>query len=177
MCSAGLVFLYFWGDAAHAKHTTRNRKTKQSHPTGNEQDLTTTLLEQIINITMAMDAKSHQIGAPLFRYCIGHNLHDNELKNSTQLQIVQQFITNLSYLGDRIFWDLHMASGDPDSVGGWETMVEDFQSIVDAENSQMRFVVLEENGDDHGLLRGWFLFLICLLSWCRQNIVSLLINL
>ena len=29
-----------------------------------------------------------------------------------------------------------------------------FQQVVDAAGSQMRFVILEENGGDHGLLRG-----------------------
>jgi hypothetical protein len=33
-------------------------------------------------------------------------------------------------------------------------MVEAFQGVVDAAGSQLRYVILEENGNDHGLLRG-----------------------
>ncbi len=33
-------------------------------------------------------------------------------------------------------------------------MVEQFQAVVDAAGSQLRYVILEENGGDHGLLRG-----------------------
>ena len=44
--------------------------------------------------------------------------------------------------------------GDPQSVSEWEKMIVLFQSIVEQHNSQMRFVILEENGADHGLLRG-----------------------
>ena len=36
----------------------------------------------------------------------------------------------------------------------WEDMVETFQAVVDAAGSQLRYVILEENGGDHGLLRG-----------------------
>ena len=32
--------------------------------------------------------------------------------------------------------------------------MEQFQATVDAASSQLRFVILEENGGDHGLLRG-----------------------
>ena len=39
-------------------------------------------------------------------------------------------------------------------MAGWESMVENFQALVNKEESQMRFVILEENGGDHGLLRG-----------------------
>ena len=43
---------------------------------------------------------------------------------------------------------------EPDSVSEWDTMVQNFQVLINKENSKMRFVILEENGGDHGLLRG-----------------------
>eukprot|EP01084_Bolivina_argentea_P173338 300219_1 len=118
---------------------------------GNEQGLTTTLLNQITSITAAMDAKSKSLGGntPMFRYCIGHNLGGNDLSNPLTIQ----YINTLKPLGNRIFWDLHVGA-DPDSVAGWESMVTNFEALVQKENSQMRFVILEENGGDHGLLRG-----------------------
>ena len=67
--------------------------------------------------------------------------------------MVQQFLNQTAFLGDRVFWDLHVGA-EPNSVPYWEGMVEQFQTVVDEANSQMRFVILEENGGDHGLLRG-----------------------
>jgi hypothetical protein len=66
---------------------------------------------------------------------------------------VEQFLTETAFLGNRVFWDLHVGA-EPASVAAWEQMVESFQTLVDASGSLMRFMILEENGSDHGLLRG-----------------------
>ena len=62
-------------------------------------------MSQIEAITTAMDKKSLELGGktPMFRYCIGHNLDNDELSNP----LTAQYITTLKPLGDRIFWDLH----------------------------------------------------------------------
>lgn len=48
----------------------------------------------------------------------------------------------------------YIVGAEPSSVAGWDSMVQNFQALVKKENSKMRFVILEENGGDHGLLRG-----------------------
>jgi len=120
---------------------------------GNEQALTLQLLEQIVNISSTMEQRVAALGLNVsFKYIIGENLDSSQFSGSS-MQIVQQFIEQTMFLGDRIFWDLHVGA-EPDSVPYWEAMVEQFQGIVDSMGSLLRFVILEENGGDHGLLRG-----------------------
>ena len=57
------------------------------------------------------------------------------------------------FLEDRIYWDFHVGA-EPDSVSEWESFIINFELLLNEYNSKMQFVILEENGDDHGLLRG-----------------------
>ena len=119
---------YCWGDA-----TTQwgQQRIADGHPEpynithieiGNEQDLTVLLLENVVNISQAMEQRVAELGLDIaFKYIIGHNLDASELSGSA-LTLVQQYLEQTSFLGDRIFWDLHVGA-EPDSVAYWEQMV------------------------------------------------------
>ena len=119
---------YCWGDA-----TTQwgQQRINDGHPApynithieiGNEQDLTPLLLQNVVAISAAMEQRVAELGLSIdFKYIIGHNLDSSELSGST-LALVQQYLEQTSFLGDRIFWDLHVGA-EPDSVAYWEDMV------------------------------------------------------
>jgi len=120
---------------------------------GNEQGLDTALLTTFAAITAAMDARSRAIGAPLFRYAIGHNLNTGELADPAGRNMTARFLDAARPYGDRVVWDFHVGSGE----GGpapLEALLVAFQQLCRERGSAVRVVVFEENGGDHGLLRG-----------------------
>lgn len=146
---------YAWGDASTKWG---KQRIQDGHPEpynvswiecGNEQGLDHTLLYTCGNITQAMDARSKAIGAPLFRYAIGHNLQGNELNQPILRDFIQLFLPQ----GDRMYWDWHIEDGEAGAAGREANMVT-FQSLTESLGSKMRWVCFEENGNDHGLARG-----------------------
>ena len=49
------------------------------------------------------------------QYMIGHNIYASDLTGDT-LTLVQQYLQQTLFLGDRVFWDLHVGA-DPDRCG------------------------------------------------------------
>jgi len=150
---------YCWGD-----NTTNwgRQRIAHGHPLpynithveiGNEVPNVELLADHVGNITLAMEARAKAIGAPLFTYYIGHNEVDAEVANKTLSGPTKDMISRTRHLGDRVLWDVHVGA-EPDSVAMWERFFIDFQRLVKEEGSELRAVVLEENGGDHGLLRG-----------------------
>jgi len=146
---------YAWGDASTKWGSQR---IADGHPEvynvswiecGNEQGLDNVLLYTCGNITAAMDARSKAIGAPLFRYAIGHNLQAGELGNP----ILVDFLNLFKPYGDRMYWDWHIGSGETGPQESEDAMMQ-FKALVDSVGSEMRWVCFEENGWDHDLLRG-----------------------
>lgn len=120
---------------------------------GNEQGLDNVLLDTYINITQAMDARSRAIGAPLFKFAIGHNLQLNEVTTQPQRNMTAAFIRAAGALQGRGYWDFHIPDGE--TGGSWlEDLVVAFQALCGDLQQQVWAVVFEENGGDHGLLRG-----------------------
>jgi len=151
---------YCWGDS----QTTNwgKQRAQDGHPEvydvriveiGNEQPLVTSLCDNVVNIATAMDKKAQELGLPFnFSYYIGENLDAGQLSGNN-LNTVKQFLNRTLFLQDRIFWDLHVGA-DPDSVPYWESFLVQFQGIVNSAGSKLRVGIFEENGWDHGLLRG-----------------------
>ena len=89
---------------------------------GNEQNLTPDLLQHVVDISAAMDARAAQLELDVsFSYYIGHNIDASELAGPA-LALVQQYLAQTAFLGNRIFWDLHVGA-EPDSVPYWESFV------------------------------------------------------
>ena len=113
----------------------------------------------IVAIARAMDARALQLGAPLFSFYVGYNVWDDELVNATRtgedggLPGIQDMLQSTRHLGHRVFWDVHV--GDkPKTVREWDGFFDHWRALLARQQSQMRAFVLEENGHDHGLLRG-----------------------
>jgi hypothetical protein len=116
------------------------------------------LTDRLLAIARAMDERARQIDAPLFSYYVGYNIWDDELVNASRtgedggLPGIEDLINRTRHLGHRIFWDVHV--GDkPKTVREWSVFFDHWRALLGRLQSQMRAVVLEENGHDHGMLR------------------------
>jgi hypothetical protein len=116
------------------------------------------LTDRLIAIARAMDERALQMNAPLFSFYVGYNIWDDELVNASRtgedggLPGIVDLINRTRHLGRRIFWDVHV--GDkPKTVREWSVFFDHWRALLGRLKSQMRAVVLEENGHDHGVLR------------------------
>jgi len=65
---------------------------------------------------------------------------------------IEDLINRTRPLGRRVLWDVHV--GDkPKTVREWSVFFDHWRALLARLQSQMRAVVLEENGHDHGMLR------------------------
>lgn len=127
---------------------------------GNEvDDLTWLCPAAFMPIVHAMDAKSRELGAPLFRFVVGYNIWPDDMREgSARRAALDACLEATAELGDRIFWDFHTEAW-ADTAARWGTTMDAFQAAAAAHNSSMRIMLLEENAwptgpADHGLARG-----------------------
>ena len=136
---------------------------------GNEQKNLTTLLPQILNITKAMNDKVEELNTnkqtynglkiPMFNFVIGYNLQYKDMQPENNLNEIINYLQSLSFLEDRIFWDMHSQQSMPKNAQTWVKTIDLFQSICNQYNSRMRVVMFEENGgDDMGKALGHALY-------------------
>jgi alpha-N-arabinofuranosidase len=133
---------YCWGNSST---TWGQLRVQDGHPEpynityveiGNEQVFTEVYLQQIVDIASTMEQRAQQLNLDVqFTYIIGHNLNSGDL--SDNMPLVQQYLEQTAFLGERVLWDLHVGA-DPDSVPYWESFVEQFQATVDQAGSLMR---------------------------------------
>jgi len=116
------------------------------------------LTDRLLAIARAMDERALGIDAPPFSFYVGYNIWDDELVNSSRtgedggLAGIEDLINRTRPLGRRVLWDVHV--GDkPKTVREWSVFFDHWRALLARLQSQMRAVVLEENGHDHGMLR------------------------
>ncbi|KAK3282184.1 hypothetical protein CYMTET_10065 [Cymbomonas tetramitiformis] len=150
---------YCWGDASATEWG--RLRAADGHPEpynvtyiefGNEVPPMVELAEQLVLVATAMDGRARNISAPLFKYAFGHNLVLEEVTAPDKKNVTAHVLRRLKFLGDRLYWDLHTGAW-PASVSQWEHTFIGLQELARQEGSQIKALLLEENGWDHGLMR------------------------
>lgn len=120
---------------------------------GNEQPLTMEFVHQVLGIANAMKEKADALGLSFpLRIAVGQNIDSRNFVGEGR-NVTLAMVEGLKMFGEFAAWDAHIGGDNFADSDKFLQVLLAGQSLFSKNQSKMKMVVFEENGDTHGLQR------------------------